>query len=180
MCSICEKLFPSSYQCTRHEKTCENKTHFKYPGGFHQMSETVFEELEEFGCFVPISDRMYSWFIVYDFEALINPLDNEQNTTKLQWQAQHIPISVSVCSNHQNYSTPQCFVSSDPDNLLTKMLEYMENISDTCNKEALRKWNFVTDYLNNQIQHWSKAEPSKTDTAMVNALIRMMDKFRFY
>lgn len=83
MCSICEKLFPSSYQCTRHEKTCENKTHFKYPGGFHQMSETVFEELEEFGCFVPISDRMYSWFIVYDFEALINPLDYEQNTTKL-------------------------------------------------------------------------------------------------
>lgn len=56
----------------------------------------------------------------------------------------------------------------------------METISDNCNREALKKWNFVTDYLNNQFYHWSKAEPSKTDTAMVNAFNRMMDKFRFY
>lgn len=48
------------------------------------------------------------------------------------------------------------------------------------NEEALKKWNFVTDYQNNQIQHWSKTKPSKTDTAMVNAFNRMMDKFRFY
>lgn len=88
---------------------------------------------------MPITDRMYPRFIVYDFEALINPLDYEQNTIKLKWQVQHIPISVSVCSNHQNYSTPQCFVSSDPDNLLTKMLVYMETISDNCNREALKK-----------------------------------------
>lgn len=61
-----------------------------------------------------------------------------------------------------------------------KNAEYMETISDICNEEALNKWNFVTEYLNDQIQHWSKAEPTKTDTAMVKALNRMMDKFRIY
>lgn len=45
------------------------------------MRETIFEELEEFGCFVPITDRMYPRFIVHDFEAT--------NETPLNFNGRH-------------------------------------------------------------------------------------------
>ena len=38
--------------------------------------------------------------------------EHPRNTAKLTWEAEHIPLSVSVCSNVPGYDQPKCFVSS--------------------------------------------------------------------
>ena len=80
-CRICERFYHDSYHCVRHERVCTGKTKQQYPGGFHNQHKTIFDRLEEFGIVVPQSKRLFDWFIVYDFEALLIPLEkvNEKN-----------------------------------------------------------------------------------------------------
>lgn len=47
------------------------KTKYKFPGGFHQNKENIFKQSEEFDIDVPENDRVYEWFAVFDFEALL-------------------------------------------------------------------------------------------------------------
>lgn len=131
----------------KHERICSSKTKLKFPGGFHEGKENIFEQLREFGCVVPAHDRVYEWFIVFDFEAILRPESDIPRDRKLQWQAQHVPISVSVSSNLEHYKEPICFVEEDPDRLIQVMVTYMEEIAIHCKSLALDKWGAVLENL---------------------------------
>lgn len=60
----------------KHERICQNKTKFIFPGLFYQRKENILKQLKEFNC-VPANDCVYEWFIVFDFEAILRP---EKNT----------------------------------------------------------------------------------------------------
>lgn len=61
--------------------------------------------------------------------------DQPRGTEKLHWEAKHVPLSVSVCSNVPEYQQPQCFISSgDSKPMVKEMIEYLIEISKESNK----------------------------------------------
>lgn len=54
-CSRCGKYWKHVGMLHRHEKTCEAKVQYKFPGGVFKNSKTVFELLEEEGIPIPMT-----------------------------------------------------------------------------------------------------------------------------
>jgi hypothetical protein len=100
--------------------------------------KTIFDKLEEYDVYVPDKDSMFPWFLVYDFEALLVPFLNDEGK-KLKWTAEHRPISMSICSNVDGFSSPHCIVDPDIDSLVRNMVEYMGRVA---NKGELAKEKF--------------------------------------
>lgn len=65
---------------------------------------------------------------MYDFESMLVPI-NSQSSVNLQYTEQHVPISVSVCSNVDDHTEPRCIIESNVDSLVEKMLDYMLTIA---------------------------------------------------
>ena len=56
--------------------------------------------------------------------------EHQRNTAKLTWEAEHIPLSVSVCSNVPGYEPPKCFVSSgSTSEMIQQFVEYLVEVS---------------------------------------------------
>lgn len=89
----------------------------------------------------------------FDFEAILRPEENTPLDRKLQWQAEHVPISVSVCSNVEHFTEPMCFVNEDPDQLIQLMVTYMEEIAEHCKSLAQNKLGGVIQNLEQQLEH---------------------------
>ena len=128
-CPSCDRLFNHHGSFKRHLGSCSAATKFSFPGGFHKVTPTIFDRLEEFGITVGKSMQTFPYFIVYDFEAVLEKINDEQ-TTKLKWTAKHIPISVSITSNVPGYTDAKCIIDSNQKSLINKMMEYMGKISD--------------------------------------------------
>ena len=143
-CKFCDKLWDHHGMYIRHEQRCQDKTKFVYPGGFHKQSKTIFEELSYFGIHCP--EQVYPWFMVYDFEALLHKVQN-QRSDKVEWTHEHVPISVSVCSNAPGFQDPHCIVNSDPDQLVKGMTDYMHAIADKTKQLASEKWSLQINQL---------------------------------
>jgi hypothetical protein len=110
----------------QHQLKCTGQSVYNFKGGFHNNPKTIFDKLEEHG--IHVQDRVYPWFVVYDFEAMLVPI-KESNSAKLTWTQPHEPISVSVCSNVDGFTEPHCIVEPDVETLVRKMVEYMTSIA---------------------------------------------------
>jgi hypothetical protein len=108
----------------RHQLKCTGQTVYNFKGGFHSNPKTIFDKLEEQG--IHVQDRVYPWFVVYDFEAMLVPI-KESNSAKLTWTQRHEPISVSVYSNIDGFTEPHCIVESNVETLVRKMVEYLRS-----------------------------------------------------
>lgn len=106
-------------------------------GGFYRPLKTIFEELSYFG--INCKNRVYPWFIVYDFEA---PLHNvqDQRSEKVEWTHEHMPISVSICSNVPGFEEPNCLVNDNGDELVREMVGYMKDIAEKTELLAKERW----------------------------------------
>ena len=62
----------------------------------------------------------YPYFIVYDFEALLEKI-NEQQTEDLTINSKHVPLSVAINDNLTN--TPTFLVDKDPEKLIAKFVK---------------------------------------------------------
>jgi hypothetical protein len=102
-CATCDRHFPRLDNMTRHQKICKGQTKYRFPGGFYSTPKTIFDKLEQHGIVVPEEDRLFEWFLVYDFEAILQK-SIEPSSDKLKWTHQHLPISVSICSNVEDYT----------------------------------------------------------------------------
>lgn len=109
------------------------KTVYNFKGGFHSNHKTIFDKLEGQG--IHVQGRVYPWFVVYDFEAMLDPI-KESNSAKLTWTQRHEPISVSVCSIVERFTDPHCIVEPEVETLVRKIVEYMTRI-------ALRSYKLV-------------------------------------
>ena len=128
-CRVCGKLWKTVWQMSYHERTCDQVTKKKFVGGSYQPEPTVFELLADEGIIIPEEDRYYPYRITYDFESYFLKDDLPASSEKLTWEAKHIPLSVSVCSNVPAYQEPQCFVTKgNPQELVSKMVDYMHQI----------------------------------------------------
>jgi hypothetical protein len=189
-CTKCDRLFDRADKLKKHFKICESSTKFVFPGGFYSSNKTVFEELEELNVHVDQTQRTYPWFIVFDFEAMLLKTDTPASK-KQQWINQHVPISVSVCSNVAGFLDPVCIVNPDMDDLLSNMIDNMMVMANEVYSLAVNKWDYVFDELENEKQKWENA-PKKCKTneseetkegpesKMVAKIENMIEKFTKY
>ena len=155
-CDSCQRHFKQLSDWKRHLGSCANATKHEFPGGFHKMSPSIFERLEEFNIVVPLEKRLYHHFIVYDFEAVLSHIKDDQTTKKLKWLRRHDPISVSVASNVDGFESAKCFVNSDPKKLIQEMMGYMGSIADAALDAALSKWSYARAKLEGMIEAYEK------------------------
>ena len=153
-CDSCGRNFDQLFNWNRHQGSCANATEYEFPGGFHKMSPSIFDRLEEFDIVVPEVNRLYPWFIVYDFEAILAPITEEQPTPRLKWLRKHEPISVSVASNVPGFEEAKCFVNADPKALIESMMTYMGSIADSACNSAESQWASAIEDLEDLIEKY--------------------------
>ena len=154
-CKFCQRLFKTYSTLKQHSSKCKDKTRFVFPGGFYQQPKTIFEQLENIGIHVPEKDRYYPWFAVFDCESLLQKIENDR-TQKVEWTHQHIPVSVSICSNVPAHTQPVCFVHSNLESLVDSMISQLENIMATSRDLAKQKWGWVLDAISQKMSKSDK------------------------
>ena len=169
----CLRCFKRYFNLKRHYSVCSKVTKFKFPGGFHKTSQTVFEELEKYGIEVAQKDRVFPYFITYDFEAVLQKL-NRDTTKKLIWEEKHIPISVGVVSNVEEFKNGVCYVNYDLDELLSQMIERMHTIANAVKTEQVQKFAWVFEQLKtlqNSFQSTIEIPVSTNNTTFSTAVV---------
>ena len=118
-----------------------------FPGGIYKNPATIFEKLEEIGIVVPHCDRHFSSFACYDFEAYFFK-KQISNSSMLTLDACHIPLSVAVASNVPGYESGVCFVTEGSEKeLVQKLVDYLESLSEVSYKLLLEKFDYVFEQL---------------------------------
>ena len=56
-CSFCGQLFSKASAQQQHYSTCTSKTKFRFPGGYYTTKTSIFDEAENIGIPVPLSER---------------------------------------------------------------------------------------------------------------------------
>ena len=162
-CIMCEKLFDHKSHCDKHIKTCENKTKFRYPGGYYQAAKSVFTELSEFGIHVPEQLQYFPWFETWDLESILTKLHSDTEGAKLRYTRRHDPISVSICSNVPEYTDPHCEVEKELDRLLEGMVNYMTKIQEHMCDLSAKRWGTAIKDLDELLQKWGGEDDTLPD-----------------
>ena len=146
-CVHCDKLWYRNCDYYRHTKSCTTTVREIFPGGIHKNPATIFEKLEEIGIVVPHCDRYFPFFACYDFEAYFSK-KQISNSSMLTLDACHIPLSVAVASNIPGYESGVCFVTEgSEEELVQKLVDYLETLSEVSYKFLLEKFNYVFEQL---------------------------------
>ena len=121
---------------------------------FIKLTSPYLKKLEFLDIFVPSNERFYHNFSVWDMEAILPKI--EQNVTdKLHWISKHEPISVSIASNVDGYNNPKCFVDISPKNLISKMMEYLNEISEIIANNLKMKFKYVFEAFDELMERYS-------------------------
>ena len=84
---------------------------------------------------------------------MFTPETDFNDTEKLTWDAKHIPLSVSVCSNVPDYDQPKCIVSDgDSKQLVKEMLEQLVKISQKSYALLRKEFNFLFEAIDQKLQ----------------------------
>ena len=85
--------------------------------------------------------------------------DTSTNESKLQWLAQHVPVSVSIASNVKDFESPKCFVNRNTSELISDTMTYLQKNSKH-NTQYLRcKYEEVLLQLDNLMDEYQDTYP---------------------
>ena len=127
VCDYCQALFKTAFYLHRHQSGCNKKTTYVFSGGAYKYHSTLFDRLENVGIRVPNKDRLFPYFICYDFEAILAKLDVD-NSKKLNFTHRHVPVSCSVASNVPGYTSAVCLIDASPVQLVNKLFDRLDEI----------------------------------------------------
>ena len=136
----------------KHEKTCEASVRHVFPGRAYKVPQTIFDLLEDEGIVIPEELKYFPYRATFDFECYFKKEEHPRNTAKLTWEAEHVPLSVSVCSNVPGYDEPKCFVSSgNTREMLKQFIDYLVEISQESYSLLLDRFSDVFDQISQRI-----------------------------
>ena len=94
--------------------------------------------------------QTYPWFAVFDFESVLSKIplnrDNDSDPTT-QWTTEHVPICVSIASNIPEHTNPHCIIDTNPDNLVKRMCDYLDQLQSFTEQLAKERWSTVFNEL---------------------------------
>ena len=165
-CSRCGTYWRHVGKLHRHERTCEAKVCYQFPGGAYKTSPTIFQLLEDEGFTVPQHLKYFPYRATFDFECMFSPNTGLNNTEKLTWETKHIPLSVSVCSNVPGYDQPKCFISEgDSKQLVKQMVDYLVEISQESYRQMKIEFSFLFDAINEKLEKDAREQTKRNDCA---------------
>ena len=146
VCYTCSGVFSKKSNLDRHVKNakCAEGYRETYVSGVYKTPQSMAEKLAAVG--MEMKEPISKSFIVYDFEAVLKPLDKGAGRTK--FSSEHVPISVSVASTVEGFEEAVFMLDTkDPQNLLNEFINYLNEISETHktmfleeNKELVREF----------------------------------------
>ena len=147
-CIHCDKLWDSNCHYYRHTKPCKTTVRDLFPGGIYKNPPTIFEKLEEIGICVPANEKFFPYFSCYNFEAYFSQENLPGYRPKLSFEGRHLPLSVGIATNVPNIENGVCFVTNgDKNDLVQKMLKYLEDASNSAYEIIKRKLDCVFQAL---------------------------------
>ena len=143
-----------------------------FPRGIYVNSPSVFDELRDEGIDIPREWDYFPYFAVFDFESYMEKTTLESGGDKLSWTHNHVPLSVSVCSNVPGYQEPVCFVSNgDPKQIVGDMVQYLIEISNRSDSLMRECFHGVIIDLMEKIQKIKEREDGKKQTTYLEYLL---------
>ena len=120
--------------------TCSLVVHIKY----HKPFLTYLK-----GFHIPENLKYFRYRATFDFECYFkNENQHPRNTEKLTWEAEHVPLSVSVSSIVPGYDQPKCFVSSgSAKEMIKQFIGYLVVISQESYTLLLDRFSDVFDQI---------------------------------
>ncbi|KXJ22829.1 Zinc finger and SCAN domain-containing protein 22 [Exaiptasia diaphana] len=163
-CCKCGKYWKNGFKLNRHELKCEAKIRYRFPGSTYKTPKTIFDLLEDEGITIPDHLRFFPYRATFDFECMFSQDQLPKNSDKLSWQAKHVPLSVSVCSNVPQYQQPQCFITNgDSKELVQEMVEYLVTISKESNRLMKEQFADVLTAIDQKIKDRDANEKETTE-----------------
>jgi hypothetical protein len=139
-CDSCNKFFTTINKHTQHYKTCVTTSKISFAGGLFKSNNDVWEDLELFGLHITDEEKKYPYFIVFDFECLLEKVELHLGGCT-QTESMHKPVSVSTggncCDKHKK---PLCIVEDDFDTLIDKWLVELQIIGEHIREKLEKKW----------------------------------------
>ena len=148
-CTYCGHLWKTSSNLLVHQRLCQSKTKYRFPGGHYTPYSSIFDEIESFGITVPKNQRFYPYYIGWDFEAMVKQTESEMHRV-----AEHIPVSVAIGSNVPGFEETKCIINPNGDELVKEMEELMTEIAKQAEILLRRKWRGTLTQLDNLISYW--------------------------
>ncbi len=155
-CRHCKRLQSKFHDMERHEKTCKKMTKFRFPSGAYHYFKTVHKELQTVGISVPEKDQFYHWFLVFDFESLLIQTNKTSTTGRTEYISEHIPVSVSLCSNVTGFKEPHFILSEDPKHLVQQMIGYCYKVRRKMIEMSSEKWGGYLERVKDKLMHRKK------------------------
>ena len=150
-CRSCEKVCDTFFKWKRHERTCFNSVNYCFPGRFYSPPTELYDKLKNLGIHVDFDQFYYPYFIVYDFESYLKALEGDTNpNSNTHYTHEHVPISVSICSNVACFQEPYCIVK-EGEGLLDDMFVYLMKIQKRASKDFRDKYISIFTALNEMI-----------------------------
>lgn len=130
-CPHCKKFWKHSGTYNRHIKTCKDGIKEDYCYGSFRVKPTIFDQLADIGIEIPQNLRIFPYRATFDIECMLKPISG-LDTNKMTFSTEHELVSISICSNVEGYTEPNCFVVSEDGqkSLVKAFLEYLMEISD--------------------------------------------------
>ena len=165
-CGQCGKLWKKEGLVNRHQKTCTgDKVKQVYPGGVYTPQLTPLEMLQKNGLLID-SSYIFPFRATYDFEVFFEYQDLPQpkkHDAKTKHTSKHVHLSVSMCSNVPTLQNPVYFISDgDPQDLVNKMVDHLELISDHSYRLLREEFADVYDQLDPREVEEEKGESTRT------------------
>lgn len=166
----CTMVFATAEQLRDHKKnSCENayiKRFVKEPNLFRPATNTMARLLEKYG--VKDVDPSTDHFLVYDFEAILKPLDADKAAKRLTFTNAHIPVSVSVHDSLTDEA--KCFVNDSPKQLLIDMFTHAATKRSLIEQYNKNKYDQLIEKVEQRKQEAEvrhSQEPSKITKAIL-------------
>ena len=118
--------------------------------------------MDGLGINIPNEMRFYPYFAVFDFEVYFK-YDIDPSSATTQYIAEHIPISVAICSNVPGFEHPKCIVSENSDQLVSKMVDYLEEMRMKARLILHQKFDHAFSFLSSEIALIKKILPDKKE-----------------
>ena len=130
VCKTCKKQFTRNHSLKSHKCAAVDSTPFVFSGEPHVKTKTVFDKLDNIGVHIKPEDRFYPYRITYDIETYLDKSGLPPPSDQCVYEATHVLMSISVCSNVPGFLSPKCFVSSgDSKEVVCRFVDYLLEVA---------------------------------------------------